>query len=189
MDQIANKYPYWKRVLHKFQARRDIPFRKKFFVGYDLHGNTYWEFTIDGNMQRLRRKLEPYEERFFKADYFSTVPPQWLQWLRRTRQYAPTLQELMSDQIRQQNIKILAQHAENKWYAEKQRLEAHEQLKLQGELDRAEREKQAFDQEQKHASQQDQEKAHSQSEKDPWAEAQAHSESDPIEPASIKPRR
>lgn len=186
MDQIAKKYPYWKRVLHKFQARRDIPFRKKFFVGYDLHGNTYWEFTIDGNMQRLRRKLEPYEERLFKADYFSTVPPQWLQWLRRTRQYAPTLQELMSDQIRQQNIKILAQHAENKWYVEKQRLEAEEQLKLQGELERVEREKEAFDQEQRKAQS---ESVSPDTNEDPWAKAQAKSGSDPIESASIKPRR
>lgn len=188
MDQIARKYPYWKRVLHKFQARRDIPFRKKFFVGYDLHGNTYWEFTIDGNMQRLRRKLEPYEERLFKADYFSTVPPQWLQWLRRTRQYAPTLEELTNDQIRQQNIKILAQHAENKWYVEKQRLEAEQLLKLQGELERVEREKEKYDREHNSPSQDSPNSADS-AKNDPWAEAKANSGSEPIESASIKPRR
>ncbi|EEQ39652.1 hypothetical protein FOB63_002456 [Clavispora lusitaniae] len=182
MDSIARKYPYWKRVLHKFQARRDIPFRKKFFVGYDLHGNTYWEFTIDGNMQRLRRKLEPYEEKFFKADYFDTVPPQWLQWLRRTREQAPTLQELMNEQIRQQNIKILAQHAEAKWYNEKQRLENENQLKLQAELEKVEKENKEFEERQRKMK--DAEKT---TESDPWASAKE--KSNPIESASIKPRR
>ena len=28
MDIIKKKYPFWKRLLHKWQSRRDIPFRK-----------------------------------------------------------------------------------------------------------------------------------------------------------------
>lgn len=106
-------------------------------MGYDLYGNTYWEFTIDGNMQRLRRKLEPYKEQLFKADYFNTVPPQWLQWLRRTRTDAPTLEELINDQVRQQKIKILASQADAKWTMEKERLEQEHQAKLDQELKRA----------------------------------------------------
>lgn len=136
MDPIKNKYTYLQRMRHQFQARRDIPFRKRFFIGYDLHGNTYWEFTIDGNMQRLRRKLEPYRQELFKADYFLTVPPQWLQWLRRTRNVPPTLDELMADQYRQHRIKALAQQADEKWHLEKLRLEEEHQKTLQAELAR-----------------------------------------------------
>ena len=36
-------------------------------------------------MSRLRRKLEPFRKELFEVDYFKTIPPQWLQWLRRTR--------------------------------------------------------------------------------------------------------
>lgn len=195
MDPIASKYPYWKRILHKFQSRRDIPFRRKFFVGYDLHGNTYWEFTIDGNMQRLRRKLEPFEEKLFKADYFETVPPQWLQWLRRTRYDAPTLQELTNDQIRQQRIKILAQQADRKWYMEKERLEQEQQLKLLAELKKVQDENNAFEEEARKAKESAQqptpESAAQESKPDPWAQAdaQAKSEDSPIESAFLKPRK
>ncbi|OBA24233.1 hypothetical protein METBIDRAFT_34634 [Metschnikowia bicuspidata var. bicuspidata NRRL YB-4993] len=182
MDHMASKYPLWKRVLHKFQARRDIPFRKKFFVGYDLHGNTYWEFTIDGNMHRLRRKLEPFQESPFKSDYFETVPPQWLQWLRRTKRDAPTLQELMDDQLRQQRIKILAMHADQKWTMEKQRLEQEQAFKLQAELDKVKQENASFELRQKETI----EKSDT---ADPWAESEARAKENPIESAVLKPRK
>ncbi|PVH15343.1 uncharacterized protein CXQ87_003181 [Candidozyma duobushaemuli] len=199
MESIANKYPYWKRVLHKFQARRDIPFRKKFFVGYDLSGNTYWEFTIDGNMGRLRRKLEPFQESIFKVDHFESVPPQWHQWLRRTRHDAPSLQELMDDQMRQQKMKILAQHADQKWQNEKLRLENESRTKLQAELDKAEAENKKFEEEinrakaaEAAAAERAAEKGPESGEKaDPWAaaDAQAKSKESPIGAASIKPRK
>ncbi|KAF3992551.1 hypothetical protein FT663_01416 [Candidozyma haemuli var. vulneris] len=195
MDPIAGKYPYWKRILHKFQARRDIPFRKKFFVGYDLHGNTYWEFTIDGNMGRLRRKLEPFQQSLFKVDHFDTVPPQWHQWLRRTRNEPPSVKELLDDQLRQQRMKLLAQHADQKWENEKVRLENENRKKLQAELDRVEAENKKFEEEVKQATQSKpapEEKTESdKKEADPWAEAdaQAKSEDSPIDTATIKPRK
>lgn len=195
MNPIASKYPYWKRVLHQFQSRKDIPFRRKFFVGYDLHGNTYWEFTIDGNMQRLRRKLEPYEEKLFKADYFETVPPQWLQWLRRTRNEAPTLQELINDQIRQQRIKVLAQQADERWYTEKQRLEQEQQLKLEAELKKVADENKKFEAEAEKSKQSEKATETQTTETqpkldDPWAQADraAKSGDSPIESAFIKPK-
>lgn len=197
MDPIASKFPYWKRVLHKFQSRKDIPFRRKFFVGYDLHGNTYWEFTIDGNMQRLRRKLEPFEEKIFKADYFETVPPQWLQWLRRTRNEAPTLQELINDQIRQQRIKVLAQQADERWYREKERLEYEQNMKLEAELKKVADENQKFEQEAQKSREAEKEvptdaetSETTGPKEDPWAKAdtQAKSQDSPIESAFIKPR-
>lgn len=199
MDPMANKYPLWKRLLHKFQARRDVPFRNKFFVGYDLHGNTYWEFTVDGNMQRLRRKLEPYQESIFKSDYFETVPPQWLQWLRRMKKDPPTLQELINDQARQVRIKMLAEQADRNWTAEKERLEAEQRHKLQQELQNVEAEKQQFEDinrkiveahkreapmEKKSNSESEHEAKHN-----PWAEADEKADQNPIQSATIQPRK
>lgn len=169
-------------MLHVFQARRDIPFRKRFFCGYDLHGNTYWEFTVDGNMQRLRRKMEPFEKLIFDADYFGTVPPQWIQWLRRTREHAPTVHELLADQSRQAQIKILAQHAELKWAQEKQRQEQEQNLKLQAELQRVEEEKAKYKLEMENKPESEGTK------EDPWAEADAAAEKPNIETATISPR-
>lgn len=178
MDPLKNKYTPLQRLIHQWKSRRDIPFRKKFFVGYDLHGNTYWEFTVDGNMQRLRRKSEPYKPHLFKADYFATIPPQWLQWLRRTRQNSPTLEELINDQVRQQKMKILAQQADEKWYLEKKRLEEEHQKKLASELAKVEKEKEEFENKYKPATQEN-----------PWAQAdaEAKSNSSPIHSATINP--
>ncbi|RKP32463.1 hypothetical protein METBISCDRAFT_25696 [Metschnikowia bicuspidata] len=187
MDQIAKKYPLWKRVLHKFQARREIPFRRRFFVGYDLHGNTYWEFTPDGNMRRLRRKLEPWRETLFKVDHFSTVPPKWLQWLRRTREMPPTLQELIDDKIRQQRIKLLAQQADQKWLMKKARLEQEQQLKFQAELGRVETEKAEL--ERQNAQNMAQYEEAATGAEDPYAAAAESAGKDPIVSANIKPRK
>lgn len=181
MDIIKQKYPAWKRLLHKWQARRDIPFRRKFFIGYDLYGNTYWEFTIDGNMSRLRRKLEPFKQEIFKVDYFRTIPPQWLQWLRRTRFDAPTLEELVQDQLRQQRLKILARQADEKWQLEKLRLDEENRIKLQHELQRAEMENAPKIAEGAHESRLAAEDT------DPWKQADESKDGDPIESTTIKP--
>lgn len=210
MDPLAGKYTYFQRLLHRFKARRDIPFRRKFFVGYDLSGNTYWEFTIDGNMHRLRRKLEPYEPKLFKADYFNDVPPQWIMWLRRTRKDPPSLEELMGDQARQHRIKVLAQQADDRWHNEKLRLQQEQQSKLQMELDRAKHEAEEFEKQREAAKKAVQsqpdltaqdpwaeaDKTESiapasirpRGKADPWAEAEASKDKDPITAASIKPR-
>lgn len=188
MTPLSKKIPYWRQLLHKFQARRDIPFRKKFFVGYDLHGNTYWEFTPDGNMHRLRRKLEPFKESIFQLDLFETVPPQWHQWLRKTRKTPPTVQELLDDQIRQQQIKVLAQHADQKWHMEKQRLEEENRLKLKLELDKVAREKEQFNQEAEAAKKQNAPLTNEN--ENPWAEAdKSKSGAEAIDSAFLKPRK
>ncbi|AOW29719.1 hypothetical protein MG5_04247 [Candida albicans P57072] len=183
MDIIKKKYPFWKRLLHKWQSRRDIPFRKKFFIGYDLYGNTYWEFTIDGNMSRLRRKLEPFRKELFEVDYFKTIPPQWLQWLRRTREHSPSLNELIEDQIRQQRIKILAQQADENWKLEKLRLEREQQLKLSNELNKVKLENEKFIEKQKRK-----EKEALLRVEDPWKQAEESKNENPIESTTIKPR-
>ncbi|KAI5957755.1 hypothetical protein KGF57_003021 [Candida theae] len=192
MDVIKQKHPAWKRLLHKWQARRDIPFRRKFFVGYDLYGNTYWEFTIDGNLTRLRRKLEPFREEVFKVDYFKTIPPQWLQWLRRTRLDAPSLDELVSDQMRQQRLKILARQADEKWQLEKLRLEEENQVKLQQELQRVELENAPEISNVKGEGQNGAKVRESQVndkiDEDPWKQADETRGKNPIQSTTIKPR-
>jgi NADH dehydrogenase [ubiquinone] 1 alpha subcomplex assembly factor 2 len=196
MDPLKGKYTPWQRLIHRWKARRDIPFRKQFFVGYDLHGNTYWEFTTDGNMQRLRRKLEPYRQELFEADYFSTIPPQWLQWLRRTRDDVPTLDELVLEEVRQKRIKLLAQQADAKWQQEKLRLEQEQQLKLQEELHKAEQDDAKYKAEHSKPSTGDGEEPTKpgeletpQDSYDPWKQADTTKDSNPIEESAIKPRR
>ncbi|KAG7665851.1 uncharacterized protein J8A68_000677 [[Candida] subhashii] len=174
-NPMNTKYTAWKQMVHRWQARRDIPFRKRFFVGYDLHGNTYWEFTNDGNMQRLRRKLEPFKPEFYEADYFKSIPPQWLQWLRRTRNTPPSLQELVDDQVRQSRIKILAKQSDERWHMEKLRLDQEENMKLRKELEKVEREAKEF-------------KQVKSEEADPWKLADESKDKDPIQSATIKPR-
>ncbi|KAK6465580.1 hypothetical protein DFJ63DRAFT_316782 [Scheffersomyces coipomensis] len=186
-DPMRSKYPQWKLFLHKFQARRDIPFRRRFFIGYDLFGNTYWEFTIDGNLQRLRRKMEPYKEQLFKVDYFATVPPPWLQWLRRTRYDPPTLQELINEQIRQERIKVLAQQADQRWVQEKYRLEEEQRLKLATELDRSQREAEEFEKRTNPVTTESPVNVEESTTPDPWKQAEATKEENPIESTSIKP--
>lgn len=168
-----NKHTSWQRMIHRWQARRDIPFRKRFFVGYDLNGNTYWEFTPDGNMDRLRRKMEPVEKEIFEADYFEKIPPQWLQWLRRTRYEPPTLEELVEDKNRQERIKILALQADLKWTQKKQELEHIHQTKLQRELDKLK-----LEEEQKQSKSNTTTK-----DNDPWKAAEK--KDNPIEEATI----
>lgn len=156
--------------------------------------------------------MEPWKPLLFKSDYFDTVPPQWLQWLRRTRFDAPTLEELINDQVRQQKIKVLAAHAESKWYEEKQRLEEEQKLKLQQELLRAKQDQEAYLKEYETGQTQKQipkeeafetktETKANETEKesdqgktesepyDPWKQADESKHEDPVAPASIKPRR
>lgn len=150
-------------------------------MGYDLYGNTYWEFTIDGNMTRLRRKLEPFKEEIFKVDYFKTIPPQWLQWLRRTRFDAPSLDELVLDQLRQQRLKILAQQADEKWQLEKLRLEEENKVKLLHELQRAELESAPRIENKKEAKE-------TGTHEDPWKQADESRNENPIQSTTIKPK-
>lgn len=77
-------------------------------LGYDLKGNTYWEFFPTGNKSiRPRRIWHPFKTESFIFDYFDKLPIQWLQWLRYSRSRAPTLQELVDDEKRLKTLKEL----------------------------------------------------------------------------------
>lgn len=58
MELIKDKVPKWKQIYLQWRSLRNIPFRKKFFIGYDLDGNTYWEFYNPNNPYKARRIVD-----------------------------------------------------------------------------------------------------------------------------------
>ncbi|PHH63938.1 hypothetical protein CDD81_5157 [Ophiocordyceps australis] len=98
-----------------------LPWRKRFFVGQDINGNSFWEFRLTTrgdasgpNMERWRRIVDyprstPYSD--------IKVSPLWHQWLRHCRDEPPSLAEQRQDLLRQQQIKLLAAEADARWNA------------------------------------------------------------------------
>jgi len=95
-----------------------LPWRKKFLVGLDLTGNTYWEFkdTRSSTSTRLRRIVE-YPTTVHHSDVSSKITPAWHQWLRHTRRDPPSLTEQAQDVARLENLKVLAAQADARWAA------------------------------------------------------------------------
>ncbi|KAH7038267.1 uncharacterized protein B0I36DRAFT_315915 [Microdochium trichocladiopsis] len=112
-----------------------LPWRKKFLVGLDLRGNTYWEFRLrhgdpppritssqtadDYTAQRFRRIVHPPSRSVHLSDV--QIPPAWHQWLRYSRHEIPTLDEQRADVARQDRIRVLAAQADQRW-EQKERL-------------------------------------------------------------------
>lgn len=69
MDLIRDKVTPFKQMIHRWKALRTVPFRRKFFIGYDLDGNTYWEFRNDNNPLRARRIVDYREPNKNWVDY------------------------------------------------------------------------------------------------------------------------
>ncbi|KAI1101551.1 hypothetical protein F4804DRAFT_295758 [Jackrogersella minutella] len=107
-----------RKAWYQWKALR-LPWRKRFLVGLDLQGNTYWEFQlVRGDPShpdsRFRRIVK-----YPRSTHFSdvAVPPQWHQWLRHQRERPPTLQEQAAEVARQDRIKVLAAEADARWEA------------------------------------------------------------------------
>jgi len=100
-----------------------LPWRKRFLVGLDLQGNTFWEFkdTLNAGSNRMRRIVQ-YPTSVHLSEI--NISPQWHQWLRHTRQHPPTLTEQSQDLVRQRNLKILAAEADARWAAKPSFLDA-----------------------------------------------------------------
>ncbi|KPM43486.1 hypothetical protein AK830_g3056 [Neonectria ditissima] len=97
-----------------------------YMAGYDLEGNTYWEFRLTRGTEggeRWRRIVN-----YPRSTHYSQVKvnPQWHQWLRHTRREPPTLDELQGDVVRQARIKVLAAEADARWEAKPRVMEAPE---------------------------------------------------------------
>ncbi|GJN68839.1 hypothetical protein VFPFJ_05515 [Purpureocillium lilacinum] len=119
---------------YKWKALR-LPWRKRFFVGYDLQGNTFWEFRLttrggsdtsldpSASSERWRRIVH-----YPRSTHYSDVKvsPLWHQWLRHTRPDAPSLAEQRADVSRQERTKVLAAQADARWEAKPRVMEAPE---------------------------------------------------------------
>ncbi|TVY40290.1 NADH-ubiquinone oxidoreductase assembly factor [Lachnellula occidentalis] len=112
-----------KQAWYRWKSLRWVPGRKKFLVGLDLHGNTFWEFrdTLSSHQHRMRRIVQyPSSTQYSDVD----IPPQWHQWLRHTRADAPSLTEQSQDLVRRRNLKVLAAAADARWAAKPSFLDA-----------------------------------------------------------------
>ncbi|ODV84026.1 hypothetical protein CANARDRAFT_9023 [[Candida] arabinofermentans NRRL YB-2248] len=109
MEELRGLVPLWKQAYYRWKSIKTVPFRKRFFIGYDLKGNTYWEFYTSSAQTKPRRIYQPHHPEQHTHDYFQHLPIQWLQWLRFTRYQAPTLQELRSEEERVSKLKRLVQ--------------------------------------------------------------------------------
>ncbi|KFY02143.1 hypothetical protein O988_02348 [Pseudogymnoascus sp. VKM F-3808] len=105
----------YRKAWLKWKAMR-LPWRKRFLVGLDLQGNTYWEFRDTLSPGRMRRIVD-YPPHVQYSDVSSHITPAWHQWLRHTRQAPPTIAEQELDVLRQRRVKVLAAQADERWEA------------------------------------------------------------------------
>ncbi|KAJ1335033.1 NADH dehydrogenase [ubiquinone] 1 alpha subcomplex assembly factor 2 [Microdochium nivale] len=114
---------------YQWKALR-LPWRKRFLVGLDLQGNTYWEFrlsrgeappritssaTADQILAARLRRIVQYPRSSYASEV--TIPPAWHQWLRYQRDAPPTLDEQTQNVARQERMKALAAQADQRWSA------------------------------------------------------------------------
>jgi NADH dehydrogenase [ubiquinone] 1 alpha subcomplex assembly factor 2 len=160
-------------------------------TGLDLQGNTYWEFRIAGVSERSRwRRMVHYPGSTHHSDV--KVPPLWHQWLRYTRNEAPSLDEQRGDVTRQARLKILAAEADRRWEAKPRVMCAEETRRLEGRREVAKEEvretKVVSEQQGDSHSQRSRivEKGTEEEKKDPWAKARAMGPSEDWQPESWK---
>lgn len=99
-------------------------------IGFDLAGNTFWEFKDQLNSNRFRRivkysrhihlsdvKISRRQPCHYNNAVFTNISvlAQWHQWLRHTRETAPTVVEQERDLARQRQMKLLAAAADERW--------------------------------------------------------------------------
>ncbi|KAK1731379.1 uncharacterized protein BDZ83DRAFT_715211 [Colletotrichum acutatum] len=100
---------------YKWKSLR-LPWRKRFLVGRDLQGYTFWEFRESrGNGPGRFRRIVNYPRSTYLSDV--KVSPLWHQWLRYTREDPPTLEEQTREAFRQERMKVLSAQADAKWEA------------------------------------------------------------------------
>ncbi|KAF2830372.1 hypothetical protein CC86DRAFT_391309 [Ophiobolus disseminans] len=100
-----------RRAWYEWKMKR-FPWRKKWLVGFDLQGNTFWEFKDQLHALRNRRMAQ-YSRSTHLGDV--QVSPSWMQWLRHTRFDPPTITEQQQDVARQDRMKMLASQADARW--------------------------------------------------------------------------
>lgn len=134
LKAFYKKVPVWKQLYYKWRSLKNIPFRKKFFVGYDLDANTYWEFYLDKNQQRPRRLVQPYSPESLLFNYFDKIPIQWSQWLKFARKTPPSIFDILNDQERIKKLQIMANFKDSEQQYNKQLKQSKIDSNLQKEL-------------------------------------------------------
>lgn len=100
-------------IVLKLRHRRKPLTRPSPVPGFDLEGNTYWEFRPRG-VERLRRIVDHPRSTHYSDVH---VTPLWHQWLRYTREQPPSIEEQQNEVIRQARMKHLASAADARWEA------------------------------------------------------------------------
>lgn len=108
---------------------------KRRLVGQDLHGNSFYETIIgtDINGNPRTRRTVQYKgsnEAWRAAENMHSLPVQWTAWLSYSRQNPPSIEELVNDKLRQQQLaenvaKLKAQDEEER----RRQLETQNQLR------------------------------------------------------------
>ncbi|KAH6633304.1 hypothetical protein C7974DRAFT_392496 [Boeremia exigua] len=119
---MANPPGAFTRAWYEWKMLR-FPWRKKWLVGFDLQGNTFWEFKDALHSLRNRRIAK-----YHRSTHYSevNVSPAWMQWLRHTRFEPPSLEEQRANVQRQATLKLLAARADARWAAKPGALDAPE---------------------------------------------------------------
>ncbi|KAL5094425.1 hypothetical protein Trisim1_007011 [Trichoderma cf. simile WF8] len=164
---------------YKWKALR-LPWRRRFLIGFDLKGNTFWEFRntrgTKESGERWRRIVS-----YPRSTHYSEVKvsPQWHQWLRHTRREPPTLEEQHEEVARQERMKYLAAEADARWEAKPRVMEApREELPLAKERAPADEASAASPQTKK---------TEKTDENDPWARAKAQGPGEKWQPTAWNP--
>ncbi|KAK9436157.1 hypothetical protein VB005_10964 [Metarhizium brunneum] len=184
---------------YKWKALR-LPWRKRFFIGYDLQGNTYWEFRLakpspgtSPSDSRWRRIVH-----YPRSTHYSQVKvsPLWHQWLRHTRRDPPSLEEQAGDLVRQERMKHLAAEADARWEAKPRVMDdvrpgaaavvPQEQIPRPAETQRAKGEETPGGQEQS-PEQDAARQRHVEGKEDPWAKARPQGPGETWQPTAWNP--
>ncbi|KAF3931970.1 hypothetical protein ABW20_dc0102321 [Dactylellina cionopaga] len=115
LNHILKTVSPYRRLYYRWKALR-LPWRRRYFIGMDLEGNTFWEFRDRLVPSRPRRIMD------FRGGVHSLVnyadmrvDPQWHQWLRVTRIEPPTIQELTAEVTRRKVMVERARLADERW--------------------------------------------------------------------------
>ncbi|KAK0389496.1 hypothetical protein NLU13_3071 [Sarocladium strictum] len=108
----SRRVSVFSQTWYKWKALR-LPWRRRYLIGFDLEGNTFWEFRPRG-AEKWRRIVH-----YPRSTHYSSVKvsPLWHQWLRYTREHPPTLEEQQNEVVRQARMKHLASAADARWEA------------------------------------------------------------------------
>ena len=115
MNSLRQMWLKWKML--------KLPWRRQFLVGQDLNGNTYWEFRDNLRSDNRMRRIVKGRRNMPLGDIQAQISPMWHQWLRHTREPAPTMVEQQMDVARQIQLKHNARLADERWASKRRYIE------------------------------------------------------------------